>query len=106
MKAYKQMCNLSSTDHVEDMRIILGKRMAENEERRAFASACRAHSCKTLKTVMKVSAVLDLRELAVAITLSHEKREEVALQGIVRLIHKSNASIYPSVLLELMTSIE
>jgi hypothetical protein len=100
------MSDLSTTDHIEDVRIIFGKRMAEDKERRTFASTCRAHSYKTLETVMKISAVLDLREFAVAITLSHEKRKEVAFQGVVSLVHKSNACIYPSVLLKLMTSIE
>ena len=72
METYEQVSGLPATDHVEDVCIILGKGMAKNEQRSAISRARLTHTRKTLETVMKVRAVLDLCELAVAITLSNE----------------------------------
>ena len=79
MQADEEMRNLTPADLVDDMSVIHRKRVAEDEQRCSVPCLRLANAGKTLEVVMQICTVLNLGQLALAVTLSNEDGKQVIL---------------------------
>ena len=73
------MSDLSTPNMIEDMSVVLCKRMTKDEQGSSARWLSPARARKALEIVMQIGAVLDLRQLTLAATLGDENREQVLL---------------------------